>query len=376
MYNVKVMGIDIDNPVVIASGPWTRGLGKLKKALECGAGALITETIVGESYPDTCPRYSYDRANGGMQNIRLYSGSELENWINDLEAVEQAGRFGSKTKLIASIMGTTASEVRYLAKKVERTGIDGIELGLACPIGQGPENICCDADKVYEYTREVVNAVNVPVSVKVGADCNLPAVVEAIEQAGAAGITGIDTIRCILSIDVESQKAGLPTYGGYSGAPIRPIALSTVAGIAQSTDLPVIGMGGIMNHINVLEHIMAGAAAGGIATGILLNGYGLVGKVIEDLEAWLRVHDVKRIEDIRGAALGGLKSFEEIKTEAKGAVIATDCSRPDCGKCAACCLEDAISTRDGHIMIDKGLCSGCGLCLDVCPYDKIKLTWK
>ena len=132
----------------------------------------------------------------------------------------------------------------------------------------------------------------------------------------------------------------------------------------------------IMNHINVLEHIMAGAAAGGIATGILLNGYGLVGKVIEDLEAWLRGHDVKRIEDIRGAALGGLKSFEEIKTEAKGAVIATDCSRPDCGKCEACCLEDAISTKDGHIMIDKGLCSGCGLCLDVCPYDKIKLTWK
>ena len=376
MYNVKIMGIHIENPVVISSGPWTRGLSKLKKGLECGAGALITETIVGESYPDTCPRYSYDRANGGVQNIRLYSGSELENWINDLKAVTQAKRFGSKTKLIASIMGTTASEVRYLAKTVERTGIDGIELGLACPIGQGPENICGDADKVYEYTREVVNAVDVPVSVKVSAACNLPAVVEAAERAGAAGISGIDTIRCILSIDVETQKAALPTYGGYSGAPIRPIALSTVAGIAQSTNLPIIGMGGIMDHKNLLEHIMAGACAGGIATGILLNGYDLVGKVIRDLEEWLDCHQIKDIEEIRGAALGGLKSFEEIKTEAKAAMFDSPCQRTDCSKCKSCCLEDAISIKEQGITIDKNLCSGCGLCLDVCPDEKIKLSWK
>ena len=226
--------LTLDNPVIIAPGPWSRGE-KLKDALQCNAGAIITESIVSESYSDTCPRYTYSSDNRGIQNIRLYSALELEEWIHWLSEAQKKNRYGSSSKLIASIMGTSPSELSYIAKKIEKTGIDGIEIGFACPMGEGQDIIAGDPERVYAYTCEVVKAVHVPVSVKLSAAVgNLSAVVEAAGKAGASGISGIDTLRCILKINIETGKPDLPTYGGYSGAPIRPIGLATIASRDQA----------------------------------------------------------------------------------------------------------------------------------------------
>ena len=195
MYATDLMGLTLDNPVIIAPGPWSRGE-KLKDALQCNAGAIITESIVSESYSDTCPRYTYSNDNRGIQNIRLYSALELEEWIHWLSEAQKKNRYGSSSKLIASIMGTSPSELSYIAKKIEKTGIDGIEIGFACPMGEGQDIIAGDPERVYAYTREVVKAVHVPVSVKLSAAVgNLSAVVEAAGKAGASGISGIDTLR-------------------------------------------------------------------------------------------------------------------------------------------------------------------------------------
>ena len=234
MYATDLMGLTLDNPVIIAPGPWSRGE-KLKDALQCNAGAIITESIVSESYSDTCPRYTYSNDNRGIQNIRLYSALELEEWIHWLSEAQKKNRYGSSSKLIASIMGTSPSELSYIAKKIEKTGIDGIEIGFACPMGEGQDIVAGDPERVYAYTREVVRAVHVPVSVKLSAAVgNLSAVVEAAGKAGASGISGIDTLRCILKINIETGKPDLPTYGGYSGAPIRPIGLATIASRDQA----------------------------------------------------------------------------------------------------------------------------------------------
>lgn len=388
MYATDLMGLALENPVIIAPGPWSRGE-KLKDALRCNAGAIITESIVSESYSDTCPRYTCSRDNRGIQNIRLYSALELEEWIYWLEEARRNKRYGSSSKLIASIMGTSPSELSYLAKKIEKTGIDGIEIGFACPMGEGQDIIAGDPERVYAYTSEVVKAVHVPVSVKLSAAVgSLSAVVEAAGKAGASGISGIDTLRCILKINIETGKPDLPTYGGYSGAPIRPVGLATIASIAQCTDLPVIGMGGIENSENLIEYIMAGASAGAIGTAILLHGYDVVARTIRDLESWLQAHGVKSIDQIRGRALPELHSFEEIKRELKQArfIEATNDASfrnraecRECRECIDCCLHNAISlpnsaSRPGsQIQIDPDLCDGCGLCVSVCPEQKLIL---
>lgn len=375
MENTNIMGLSMENPVVIAPGPWSRGVNKMRKALECGAGAVITESIVSESYPDTRPRYAYNKNSYGVQNIRIYSALELESWLHDLTEVNHAGRYGSKTRLIASVMGSTASELRYISQKVERTGIDGIEIGLACPMGEGPKILAGEPDLVYGLTKEVVDAVSVPVSVKLSASTvNLPEVVKAAEAAGAAGISGIDTLRCILGIDVETGKPDLPTYGGYSGAPIKPIGLAAVAAMVQSTSLPVTGMGGIRNHTDLLEYIMVGASACGIGTEILLRGYPVITEILSNLNRWLKEHKILDLNQIRGCSLKELKSFEEIKQEEKTASIIGVCRDTSCSKYVAACIESALYLKEDAICVDRGRCDGCGLCLGICPKNKISLA--
>ena len=76
MYATDLMGLTLDNPVIIAPGPWSRGE-KLKDALQCNAGAIITESIVSESYSDTCPRYTYSNDNRPTAALSL---TETGTW--------------------------------------------------------------------------------------------------------------------------------------------------------------------------------------------------------------------------------------------------------------------------------------------------------
>ncbi len=270
MLSTNIMGMKCKNPIVISAGPWTRGREKLKEAIKSGAGAIVTETIVCEAYPEFSPRYIYDPQIGGLENIRLYSGIGLERWIEELEHVQKENRYNEDCLIIASIMGSSASELAYIAKKLERTGIDGIELGLSCPMGEGSDVLSGKEDVVYEYTKAVVDAVSIPVSVKLSqSNNNISAIAKAAEKAGASGISAINAVRCIMNVDIENEKVALGTFGGYSGTPIKPLGLSMVAMISQCTKLPVVGIGGIGDYKSLLEYIMIGAGACGIGTAIL-----------------------------------------------------------------------------------------------------------
>lgn len=364
MIPVNTMGLNLKNPIIVSAGPWTRGHKNIIKALESGASAIVTESIVGEPYPDVSPRYAYD--GNGLQNIRIYSGLDMEEWLEEFKILKENDRFGLDGLIIANIMASTPSELSYIAGKFQRAGADALELGLACPMGEGLEIIAGNPEKVYSFTKEAVESVDIPVIVKITQSMsNLSEVVGAIKSAGASGISGIDTVRCILSIDVETGKPILPTYGGYSGGPIRPISLATTAGVAQSTDLPIIGIGGVENCQHALEYIMAGASACGVGTSIMINGYEIITKMLEDLNGWFDEKSIKSIDEIRGISLNQLHSFEEIKVEPNKAYVDIPCSNVDCMKCVKCCLDESVEMVNNQIQIDKDSCTGCALCLDV-----------
>ena len=375
MLSIDMMGLEMPNPVMVSAGPWSRGHELIRKALQSGAGAVVTESIVSEPYPDVCPRYAY--ANGGMQNIRVYSGINLDKWLEELAIIKESKKFGHKGLIIANIMASSPSELGYLAKKMEQAGVDAIELGLASPIGEGTEIIAGNEKETYEFTKAAVRAAGIPVMVKLSHNTSdLSRTVKAVERAGACGISAIDTMRCILNVDVETGIPVLPTYGGYSGAPIRPMGLAAVAWIAQSTKLPIVGIGGIENHINLLEYIMLGASAGAAGTSVLLNGYERIRSITENLEGWLKSHHIDSISEIRGRSLRELKSYEEIIVEPKVAVADKACSDSDCLSCVKCCISEAIQLDGNNIAIDSSRCNGCGLCAQVCPHDKIRLKYK
>lgn len=366
---VNFMGLSLANPIIVAAGPWSRNGAMIKKALLAGAGAVVTETIASELNIDVRPRIAFDGS--GMQNIRLYSDLVLEQWEQELAVAKSVEGI-----VIANICAQTPSEIGYIAAKVEKMGADAIELGLASPMGEGLEVMTADAKFVFEMTRKVVESVNIPVMVKLSQNVtNLSKIALAVQKSGGSGISAIDTVRCILGVDVKTRKPRLATYGGYSGPPIRPLGLAAVATIAQSSHLPVCGIGGIEHADHVLEYLMLGASVVQMGTSLMVNGFSRIAQIKEGLNCWMAEEGVKDLADLRGVALSKIQSFDEIQVEPKTSCMIRSCESLTCLKCVNGCIYEAISVEDGKVQLNPEKCRGCGLCTDICPEGKFELSW-
>jgi len=356
------LNLNMKNPLIVAAGPWNKDGHSIRKAIEAGAGAVITESIVSDAIMDVSPRIAYDGK--GAQNIRLYSDIQVEGWEREMQIAKSGGGI-----VIASVSAHTPSEVAYLAAKMERFGADAIEISISNPMGESLEVAASHADVVFEITKEVVSTVKIPVMVKLSQTAtNITAVAKA-----AAAISAINTIRCILGVDIENARPMLPTYGGYSGAPIRPIGLAAVASIAQAVDVPVCGIGGIENYRNVLEYIMLGASAVQIGTAVMINGPEKIREISRELEMWAEEKNISDVEQIRGLALEKMKSFDEMKAEPVICNIDDIPCETECRRCEAACMYGAITRNADGVEVNDRYCTGCGLCTFICPEKKLEL---
>ncbi len=365
------LGLSLKSPIIVAAGPWNRDGESIRKSLDSGVGAVITETIVSEPVIDVKPRIAYDGV--GAQNIRLFSDVQIEGWEREMDIAKSHGGI-----VIANVSAHTPSELAYLAVKMEKYGADGIELGLSTPMGVDLEVVASDPEEVYEMTRCVVENVKIPVMVKLSQNVtNLSRVAKEVQRAGGSAVSAINAIRCILGVDIGRMEPLLPTYGGYSGRPIKPLGLASVASVAQTVDIPICGIGGIDCYESALEYIMLGASAVQIGTALMLKGRDYVSRIVEDLNLWGEENKVRDVKEIRGKALEKLKSFEEIKIEPL--VCHADNRIPcvaGCNMCIDACMYGAASrSKDGDICIDPYRCTGCGLCTFLCESHKLHLEW-
>lgn len=367
MLETKYLGLDLPNPVIIAAGPWNRDGEGLKKSLEAGAGAVVTESIVSDAVLDVRPRIACDSL--GAENIRMYSDIQIEAWDREMSIAKSAGGI-----VIASVSGHTPSELAYLASKMERFGADAIELSVSNPAAEALEVVASHADILYDMTKEVVASVKVPVTVKLTQNTtNISEVAKAVKAAGGSGVTAINTVRGILGVDLENASPMLSTYGGISGEYIRPLGLASVATIAQTVDIPVCGVGGVSTGHHALEYMMLGATAVQVGTGVMLSGRSIIRKIVQEMEEWAQNHNLNNLSDIRGVALDNLKAFDEMKFEpAVSQMGGAPCSE-SCSRCVSACIYDAISKRGKSIRIDRTKCTGCGLCIYICPAKKLNL---
>jgi len=365
----EFMGLALDNPLIVAAGPWSRNPETILKSLRAGASAVVTETIAMEVRQNVRPWIH--AKNGGYENVRLYSDHALEHWTLFISEIAKA-----RGKVIASIMGHSPSELGYIAKTVYKAGASAIELGLSIPHGEGVAVMGSDPDNLYASIKSVISNVDIPVMVKFSPHVtNVSELAKVVERAGAASISGIDTMRSIVGVDVDTMKPYLSTYGGYSGMPIKPIGLATIASIAQSVKLPVCGIGGINKAEDALEYMMLGASTFQVGSAIMTHGYDVIESIIHDLDRWLDYRGLNA-KDIVGKALVNLKSFDEIEILPYRAVVEKSCESYDCQSCQTACLVDAISFPEGKIKIDATRCNGCGLCVSLCANQCINLRWR
>ena len=365
--NTEYMGLKLKNPILVAAGPWSRDRASIQRSIDAGAGAVVTETITLEANQNPSPRL-YMGGNGQMFNTTLFSGIHLEQWEQEFEALQRGD-----CKLIASIWGNTPSELAYLAGKVERMGADAVEVSVSAPLGTRMEAGTVPRE-IFDFVSAVTGAVDIPVSVKLSYEAsNFSGFTASLERAGVAGVTAIDALKGLMGVDLEHHRTLRPTYGGYSGQHIRPIALATIATLKQTTGFPICGCGGINTAHDALEFIMLGARCVQLASVLLREGYEAIPRILADLERWMTAHGYSSLEEVCGLALNSLMPFEELPPRPLTARLTGGCD--GCGKCVHSCLYGAISIRDGKVVIDDARCTGCGMCRAVCPQNALALRW-
>lgn len=363
-------GIPLKNPIVVAAGPWSRNGAAIQKAIDAGAAVVVTETItLEEAVNQPSPHLSLGRKAEQMFNTTRFSDLSLEQWEQDLECVQK-----KDSKIVASIYGTSPSEISYLAGKVERMGVDAIEMTLSAPGGIRNRTSNSNPREILDLVRAAVEATEIPVFVKLSYEAaTAPAVIEALEQAGAHGVTAINSMKGLKGVDLEHHRVYLSSYAGYSGEPIKPMALATVATLKQLTQLPVCGCGGVQTAEDVLEFLMLGAGAVEIASVILREGYGVIEKILQDLDRWLDGHRYGAADQVVGLALDTISPFEEVSPCQLKARLVGSCD--GCGICVPACIYDALVCESGTVSILHENCTGCGMCVELCPRKAMQLGW-
>jgi dihydroorotate dehydrogenase (NAD+) catalytic subunit len=180
-------------------------------------------------------------------------------------------------------------------------GITALEVNISCPnVDCGGMAFGTDPEIVFKLTEGVLKESDKPVIVKLSPNVtDITAVARAAEKAGAHALSLINTLTG-MAIDIEKRRPKLANLsGGLSGPAIRPVALHMVYRVVQAVRIPVIGMGGIMDHRDALEFLMAGARAIQVGTANFVDPKATL-QIIEGLTRFCLDHGITRIEDVIG----------------------------------------------------------------------------
>lgn len=355
----RFAGLELANPVMPAAGPPVRNGQMAIEAARGGAGCIVTKTISvkGAEVPRPCMAEPF---RGGFLNTELWSELGPEEWLErEYPLAKEAG-----LPIIAGL-GYTGDEIRRLAPKVAPFA-DALELSTHYLGG--------DPSPVKEAIRAARESCDLPVFVKLSPQVDIPVFAKAADEAGAAGIVLINSFGPCLDIDVYTGRPLLGSSAGYgwlSGKAIFPLALRCVFQAAQTVSIPIIGVGGITSGIDAVKMIMAGAVAVQVCTAAILDGPSVYGKIVKEMEHFMKRAGYESLADFHGLALRNRQEYA-VLTSVAPTVDPTLCT--GCGVCARSCAYQAI-TIPRTAVIDSIRCFGCGLCVTRCPRRAIVQNW-
>lgn len=202
-----------------------------------------------------------------------------------------------------SAVGRTPDEFGVVARGLEEAGVAAVEVNLSCPNLDDGAIFALDPDRSGEVMTSVRAATSLPIGAKLSPHAgDIVTIARACHEAGADWVTLTNTIPGT-AIDLEEARPVLsaPT-GGYSGPPLKPIALACVKQVADAVpDLPILGCGGVTTGADVVEYLMAGASA--VSLGTIHFAEPRAGKRIrKELVRWCDAHDVRAVADLTGRA--------------------------------------------------------------------------
>lgn len=340
------LGIEIETPIVIGSGPLTYNAEGIKKLHENKAGICVTKTIKLEAAKNPIPHMQISNSKTLINNEK-WSDYSFEKWIE--EEIPKLQKY--EIPFIASC-GHSIEETSLMVEELEKSGANCIEI------------VSYNEEDLLPMLIDTKKRVDIPVIVKIPSKVsNLVELVKKLEENGADALTVSDSIGPAMRIDI---KKGLSTLGNsnngwITGESILGFNLNNIYEVKKVVNIPIIGLGGIMSYENAIEALMVGANFIGICTYPIVYGEKIISKLNNQVIKWIKDNDYSKIEDIIGIVH---KNNQEIIGEFK--YNSDKCI--NCKKCEIVCAYDSRSIDENKQMyLNTEECRKCGLCASVCP---------
>ena len=299
---VKLANLELDNPVMAASGTFGYGLdfAKLYDINILGSFSF-KGTTKEERFGNPTPRIA-ESPSGILNSIGLQNPG-IEHVI--AEELPQLRKVFHKP-VIANIGGFSLDEYKYCAERLDGEDCVGIiELNVSCPNVHGGLKCSSSPADAALVTREVKKVTAKPLFVKLSPNVtDICEMARAVEDAGADGLTLVNTLVG-MRIDINKRKPILANkQGGFSGPAIFPVALGIVYRVYEAVKIPIIGVGGISKTEDVIEMMLAGARAVEIGAANLVNPF-VCRDIINSLPEVMKKYNITDLEDIIGGAHNG-----------------------------------------------------------------------
>jgi dihydroorotate dehydrogenase (NAD+) catalytic subunit len=296
---VNLGGIEMKNPVTTASD--TFGFGREYHHLVpvYQLGAVTVKGLTLEPRLGNRGVRLWETSSGvlnciGLQNPGVdYFIAHILPWLREQGA-----------QVIANISGNTIEEYQRMAQKFTGlAGIGGLEVNVSCPnVKAGGMAFGTDPEQTHRVIVAVAGNTDLPVLAKLSPNVtDIVAIAKAAEAGGAHGLAMINTLLG-MAIDINKQQPILGNVmGGLSGPAVKPVALRAVWQVAQQTELPILGMGGITTWEDGVEFLLAGATAIAVGTGNFVNPRATL-EIIAGIEKYCIERGIQDVNELRGLA--------------------------------------------------------------------------
>lgn len=383
--SVEFAGINFKNPIVLASATPTMNAKMMKKGIEGGAAGVVAKSLFGESgkmgrkyprprfklfdyrgypgYPDRLP-HSFT-----LHSLEECSSFDYEDYAKDINETKRL--IGDDGVVIASLSGATDEEWEKMCEVINGTDADLVELNISCPFAaeMGIKMGAGAVDLAPGIVKLCKKNLALPFSVKLSPQTSDPVVLaKEVEKAGAYGVTLSARLSGIM-IDIETAAPiGWGSIGGYGGPYLIGYGLKWVSKAYVVLNISISAVLGVWDWEDIIRYQMVGATTIQSAAAIMLRGYNISKKWIDEIKNFMERKEYKDLDEIRGIAAENIKSTKDVEREPKDVYV--EIEKNKCNKCGICvrsCFYEAITIGKEGAVIDQNKCERCGMCVEVCP---------
>lgn len=297
-FGVTVGKLELRSPLIAAAGT----VGSVHDYADVDAfrlyGAAVAKSVSHEPWPGRpAPRMA--PVGTGMLNSIGIQNPGIDQWRSDMPKLSSL-----PVPVWGSAVGADPAEFALVAKGLAATGVEAVEVNLSCPNLEEGTMFALNPTASSAVVGAVRAATDLPIGAKLSPNSeDIVAVAKAVYEAGADFVVLANTVWG-LGIDLETRRPKISgIVGGYSGPPVKPIALRCVWEVAAALPVPIVGCGGIRSGEDVIEFLLAGASA--VELGSIHFAEPRAGKrILREIDGWCRERGIDSLAELTGAAHG------------------------------------------------------------------------